>query len=350
MAEVDRALDASANRAAEGLRTLEDAARFSLDRADLVERCKSLRHRVRSAMERLPAGRAIAHRDAAGDAGAAVRGPREADREGVRGVAVAAARRAIEALRSLEEFGKLVDAGFSAECAAVRYAAYDLERDVTLAFGSPARFQPRLCLLLTEGICRHPWRQVLAAAIDGGTDMVQVREKAMETRDLLRRVREVIDLARPRGVRVIVNDRADLAMAAGADGVHLGTTDLPLMEARRLTGTAPLLGASTHDLGEAAAAVEAGADLCGVGAMFATGLKPDRVPSGPAYLRAFVDRFPRTPHLAIGGIGEGNIYELVDAGARGVAVSSAICTAADPAAAAASLCRALPVAAALTAP
>jgi thiamine-phosphate pyrophosphorylase len=204
--------------------------------------------------------------------------------------------------------------------------------------------------LLTESLCRHPWKQVLAAAIDGGADMVQVREKAMEARDLLRRVREVIDLARPRGVRVIVNDRADLAMAASADGVHLGTADLPLMEARRLMGTGPLLGASTHDLGEAAAAVEAGADLCGVGAMFATGLKPDRVPSGPAYLRAFVDRFPRTPHLAIGGITPENVGHLAEAGARGVAVSSAICAAADPAAAAASLCRALPVLSALTAP
>jgi thiamine-phosphate pyrophosphorylase len=341
MTDADRAIDASANRAAEGLRTLEDAVRFGLSRGDLVERCKALRHRVRTALERLPAGRTIAHRDAAGDAGREVRGDREGDREGVRGVAIAAARRAIEALRSLEEFGKLVDAGFSAECGAARYAAYDLERDITLAFGSPGRFQPRLCLLLTESICRHSWRTVLLESMQGGVDMVQVREKAMEARDLLRRVREVIELARPRGVRVVVNDRTDLAMAAGADGVHLGTGDMPLMEARRLAGTGMLLGASTHDLGEAAAAVEAGADLCGVGAMFATGLKPDRVPSGPAYLRSFVERFPRTPHLAIGGITPGNLATLIQAGARGVAVSGAICGAEDPQAVATSLCRPL---------
>ena len=338
MGDADRAIDASANRAAEGLRTLEDAVRFGLGRGDLVERCKALRHRVRSAMERLPSGRAIAHRDAAGDAGCEVRGDREGDREGLRGVAIAAARRAIEAFRSLEEFGKLVDAGLSADCSAARYAAYDLERDVTLAFGSPARFQPRLCLLLTESLCRHPWRTVLSEAMQGGVDMVQVREKAMESRDLLQRVREVIDLARPRGVTVVVNDRTDLAMAAGADGVHLGTGDMPLMEVRRLAGTGMLLGASTHDLHEAAAAVEAGADLCGVGAMFATGLKPDRLPSGPAYLRSFVERFPRTPHLAIGGITPDNVHELVKVGARGVAVSGAVCGAEDPQAIAASLC------------
>jgi thiamine-phosphate pyrophosphorylase len=255
----------------------------------------------------------------------------------VRGVATAAIRRAIEALRSLEEFGKLVDPAFSADCAAIRYAAYDLERDALLAFGSARRFQPALCLLLTESLCSRPWRDTLRTAIAGGVDMVQVREKEMPARALLSRVREVISLARPLGVPVVVNDRVDIAVAAGADGVHLGTDDLPLMEARRLAGTGLLLGASTHDLGEASAAVEAGADLCGVGAMFATALKPERVPGGTAYLGAFVQRFPRTPHLAIGGITPANVGELAAAGARGVAVSAAICGARDPGAVAAAL-------------
>lgn len=346
MSDADRAIDASANRASEGLRTLEDAVRFALDRADLVERCKALRHRLRTAMERLPAGRALAHRDAAGDAGREVRGDREGDREGVQGVAAAAIRRAAEALRSLEEFGKLVDADFSASCAALRYAAYDLERDALLAFGSPRRFQPTLCLLLTESLCVRPWRETLQAAMEGGVDMVQVREKEMPARALLARAREVIALARAHGVAVVVNDRADIAVAAGADGVHLGTDDLPLMEARRLAGTGLLLGASTHDLGEASAAVEAGADLCGVGAMFATALKPDRVPGGTDYLRAYLGRFPRTPHLAIGGVTPANVGALAAAGARGVAVSAAICAARDPGAVAAALCEPLRAAAA----
>ena len=345
MAEADRLLDASANRAAEGLRTLEDALRFALDRGDLVERAKVIRHGVRTALERLPAGRAIAHRDAAGDAGREATGGRDGDREGVRGVALAAMRRAIEALRSLEEFGKLVDADLSADAARLRYQAYDLERDAVLALGSPHRFQPTLCLLLTESLCARPWQETLAAAIGGGVDLVQVREKQMTARALLARVREVIAVARPRGVPVVVNDRADVAVAAGADGVHLGTDDLPLMQARRLAGTGLLLGASTHDLGEASAAIESGADLCGVGAMFATALKPERVPSGTAYLRAYLERFPRTPHLAIGGITPANVGELAAAGARGVAVSAAICGAKDAGAVAASLCEPLRAAA-----
>ena len=135
-------------------------------------------------------------------------------------------------------------------------------------------------------------------------------------------------------------------MAAGADGVHLGTGDLPLMEARRIAGTDLLLGASTHDMGEATAAIEAGADLCGVGAMFSTALKPERTPSGPAYLRAYIERFPRTPHLAIGGVTPDTIGALVEAGVRGVAVSAAICGAADPGQVAAALVAPLRVAAA----
>jgi len=136
----------------------------------------------------------------------------------------------------------------------------------------------------------------------------------------------------PRGVAVIVNDRLDVALAAGADGVHLGTDDLPVRAARRIAGSGLRIGASTHSLAEARAAVDAGADHCGVGAMYASGLKPGLAPSGEAYLREFVAEFPQIPHLAIGGIAPGRVTALVRAGCRGVAVSSAICGAGDPAA------------------
>jgi thiamine-phosphate pyrophosphorylase len=99
---------------------------------------------------------------------------------------------------------------------------------------------------------------------------------------------------------------------------------------RRIAGRELRVGVSTHDLDEARAAVEAGADYCGVGAMFSTTLKPDREPAGPRYMRDFIERFPHTPHLAIGGITAANIHQLVEAGARGVAVSTAVCGADDP--------------------
>jgi thiamine-phosphate pyrophosphorylase len=146
---------------------------------------------------------------------------------------------------------------------------------------------------------------------------------------------------------VVVNDRLDVALACGADGVHLGQDDLSVRDARRVIAAsmekggarvalgargALLVGASTHSLDEARAAVEAGADVCGVGAMFATGTKPSVAPSGLPYLRAYLAAHGRVPHLAIGGITPANVRELAAAGCRGVAVSGTVCGADDPAA------------------
>ena len=196
------------------------------------------------------------------------------------------------------------------------------------AGGAPPQW--RVCLLLTEASCRRPWREALAAAIAGGIDCVQVREKSIDGRALAARVREVIDVARPRGVAVVVNDRADVALACGADGVHVGQGDLAPADVRRVAGDALLVGVSTHCVAEAECAVAAGADLCGVGAMFASRTKPDVAPQGEAYLCAYLARFAHVPHLAIGGIEPANVAQLAAAGCRGVAVSSVVCGAEDP--------------------
>jgi thiamine-phosphate pyrophosphorylase len=137
---------------------------------------------------------------------------------------------------------------------------------------------------------------------------------------------------------VIVNDRVDVALAAGADGVHLGMGDLPIVEARRICGDELLIGASTHSLDEARSAAAAGTDYCGVGAMFVSSTK-DRAVSGPGYLRDYLGAptLAEIPHLAIGGITIENIGVLAAAGCRGIAVSSAVCGAEDPE----GVCRAL---------
>ena len=159
---------------------------------------------------------------------------------------------------------------------------------------------------------------------------MQVREKSLDDGELLAHARAVREICAARGVAMVMNDRVDIALAAEADGVHLGTNDLPLRDARRIAGDALVIGASTHSLAEARAAIDAGADLCGVGAMYASSLKPALAPAGEAYLRAFLREFPRFPHLAIGGVGPGRVGALARAGCRGVAVSSAICGADDP--------------------
>ena len=270
------------------------------------------------------------NRDTTNDVGTGITAPGEHERAGLDAVATAAGKRLGEALRVIEETGKTIDSTLSRQVEAIRYRAYDAETALhTKLAGGRAR-QWRVCLLLTGTLCTRPWRDVLAAAIDGGAECVQIREKAMEAGELRRRADEVIEIARPAGVSVIVNDRIDIALAAGADGVHLGTGDLPLADARRLAGRTLLLGASTHDLAEGRAAVDAGADYCGVGKMFDTTTKPATTTTGPRVLDAFVRQYPRMPHLAIGGVTPENIDQLVEAGARGVAVSRAICAAEHP--------------------
>ncbi|MFM1822112.1 MAG: thiamine-phosphate pyrophosphorylase [Planctomycetota bacterium] len=354
MSAAFRMIDANLNRAREAIRTIEDVARFGWSDGALAAEAKALRHALAAAVAALPADRLAAARDVAGDPGTAIEGAGEYARDGLDAVAVAAGKRLGEALRAVEEAVKTLGgghggAGVARAVEAVRYRAYALEAKVALraALGAPRQW--RLCVLLTRGLCRRPWEEVVAGAIAGGADAVQVREKSrdgreIEARELVEHARAVRAICAPRGVATIVNDRLDVALAAGAEGVHLGTGDLPVAEARRIAGASLRIGASTHSLAEARAAIAAGADHCGVGAMYESGLKPGLVPSGEAYLRAFLGEFPQVPHLAIGGISPGRVAALARAGCRGVAVSSAICGADDPEAVARAIVRELELA------
>jgi thiamine-phosphate pyrophosphorylase len=341
-----RMVDANANRAREGLRVVEDAARFVLNDAELAGGLKDLRHALRGALEEAgwPALRLAAARDTPGDVGVGRSSPGEGERAGVRGVVLAAGKRAGEALRVLEECAKTSGGGAAGSIAGLRYRLYELERRVVLRLGAGRGEQWRLCVLISESLCRRPWREVAEAALAGGADCLQLREKSLEDGELLARARWLVEAARRAGgggnnpARVVINDRADIAILAGADGVHLGQGDMPVSAVRALAGERLLVGVSTHDLGEAERAWRDGADYCGVGAMFTTATKP-RATSGEAYLRAYLgdERLRAIPHLAIGGITPGNVGTLAAAGCRGVAVSGVVCGSDDPGAVCAAL-------------
>jgi thiamine-phosphate pyrophosphorylase len=333
MSAAARIIDANANRAREAMRVMEDAARFALNDATLAQRLKALRHELRRAVSALPEGWLVANRDVEGDVGKDVSTEAERSRAGYADVIAAAGARLGEALRSIEETMKMIDPAGAGAVEQLRYEGYAIAGTLESRMATGRARQWRLCVVLTESLCRRPWGEVLRASVEAGADCVQVREKSLPTRDLVERVRRALDLARDAGATVIVNDRIDAALAAGADGVHLGRDDLSIGDARRIAGRSLLLGASTHDLPEARGAVAEGADYCGVGAMFATPLKPQREPSGVAFLREYLEAFPAVPHLAIGGVAPENVRRLVAAGCRGVAVSTAICSAEDPGAA-----------------
>jgi thiamine-phosphate pyrophosphorylase len=170
-----------------------------------------------------------------------------------------------------------------------------------------------------------------AAAIAGGEGVVQVRVKGSPAGEVLRVVREVVALAGGRAL-VLVNDRADLALLSGADGVHVGDEDLPAAEARRLLGPDRLVGRTARTLEEARAAVAAGADHVGFGPVFGSRSKALAVPPrGLARLREVAASLG-APVVAIGGIGADTIGEVARAGAACAAVIEALFGAGDPAA------------------
>jgi len=195
----------------------------------------------------------------------------------------------------------------------------------------------RLCVITDPALA--PGRDhvaVAAAALAGGADVIQLRDKAGSLRDLLLQARAIRTLCRERGALFIVNDRVDLALAAEADGAHVGQEDLPAPLARRLLGGKAMLGVSTHSVEQARAALEAGADYIGFGPMFATGSKetgyPPRGLEALAAVRAAVGRLPI---LAIGGITQESAGAVIQAGATAPAVISAVVAAPDIRAAAA---------------
>lgn len=325
---------------------MEEAARFLLDDAALSAQLKAMRHELTAAVTALP--NVAADRDSAGDVGTTLTGSGEIARGSASAVIDAAGGRLSEALRAIEEYAKVLGEDgpkLAAAAKQLRYRGYDAALTLTRKLAPTAPRQWRLCLLLTQSLCtHHAWQHVLAEALRAGVDCVQVREKVMDGGALLQRVREVVALV-DRRAAVVVNDRPDIAMLAGADGVHLGQFDMPVADARRLVGRQLIIGVSTSSLDEAEQAERHGADYCGVGPMFLTQTKRKDFIAGPHYLRAYIGGCA-LPHLAIGGVKPENIEMLASMGCHGVAVSSAICGANEPYAVARAILTHLPAPAA----
>jgi thiamine-phosphate pyrophosphorylase len=171
--------------------------------------------------------------------------------------------------------------------------------------------------------------EVIEEAIQGGADIVQLREKNKSKRELLKMAKELKKLTAKYNVPFIVNDHLDIALAVDADGIHIGQDDLPLAEARQIMGPDKIIGISTHALEEAIEAEKNGADYIGVGPVFETKSKVDVVdPVGLEYIKEVVSN-TSIPFVAIGGIKLHNLDDVLDAGAKRICVISAIVGAED---------------------
>lgn len=346
---VMRLLDAAANRGREAVRVLEDYARFVLNSSDFTQRLKDVRHELALALRSLPHQERMAARETQRDVGTTIEGEGEYDRCGLGDILAANAARLSESLRTLEEFLKLTDPVAARAIERLRYRCYTLEKEIAnstpregggskvagemgmaprdAAFLASLLIEARLYVLVDSGASAEAFSDRIVALIAAGVDLIQLRDKTASDRVLLERGEILRDAVAGQRVLCIINDRIDLALAVGADGVHLGQDELPLREAMALREHAArplLIGISTHSFEQATTAARDGADLIGIGPVFASPTKP--------HLTSLVDRttLRRTidevaiPAFAIGGITPANVAELHACGAERVVVSSAV--------------------------
>jgi thiamine-phosphate pyrophosphorylase len=326
-----RILDAAANRASEALRVIEDHCRFSRNDAVLTEQLKQFRHELtRITIELLPAHQRLAARDTAADVGTAIGTASERTRHSLTGVVEANLKRLQESLRSLEEFAKLSSPALALQLEQLRYRSYTLEKSVLReSLRHKGIADARLYVLISGAGCCAALDWTIAEAAAGGAQVIQLREKGLDDRALLDRARRVRRWTTDVGACFIVNDRPDIARLAEADGVHLGQTDMSVSDARRILGPNAIIGVSTHDPEQLRQAVTETIDYVAVGPIFSSQTKSFDSLVGVDLVRQAAT-ITDMPWFAIGGLNTANLPEVIDAGAKRIAVSHAICQANDP--------------------
>jgi thiamine-phosphate pyrophosphorylase len=316
------------------LRVVEDYLRFALDDPFLTNQIKSLRHDLAEAAAAFPSTDRHAARETTHDVGTSLTTPAEQERSDMWAVCLAGLKRTEQSLRSLEEYGKLADATFAKSMESLRYRLYTLEKAIDLGRSSRDRLENvRLCVLIDGRRSAAEFEQLVRALVEAGVDMIQLRDKQLDDRELLGRARLLRKFSRRTPTLAVINDRADLAVAVDADGVHVGQEDLPVKEVRMIVDTRTLIGVSTHNIDQARAAVLDGANYLGAGPTFASQTKAFDAFAGLDYLRA-VSREIRLPTFAIGGITAENLPDVLATGITRVAVGSAMTAAREPASAA----------------
>ncbi len=333
MNDLYRIVDANLNRVSEGLRVLEDVARFHLDDQEVCSSLRHLRHRVRALVSDCAAA-CLAARAADTDVGFAVSQAADEARPTLAALAAANFKRAEEGLRVLEETLSLLEHGEAAkECERLRFAVYALESRYSALLRphrATALLDTDLYGITAEELSRGRTNlQVVSEMLAAGIRIIQYREKRKSLAEKYQECVEIRQLTQDAGATFIVNDHPDLALLCQADGVHLGQDDYPPQKVRALVGEAMLIGVSTHSPAQALQAVAQGADYIGVGPLFPTLTKGVPVqPVGLEYLDWVVTNLS-IPFVALGGVTLANVGEVRRHGARLVALVSEIVSAED---------------------
>jgi len=326
-----RIIDANLNRIGEGLRFLEDISRLLLDDSALTQQLKNMRHELvrgeRSLNQQL-----LQARNSEGDVGINLEVPGEEKQRELPETIVANARRAQESLRVMEEMAKLPGTALDSEkFKQARFVLYTIEKTLLsrLLRRDKVGSLTGLCVIIdTQSLKGRPHAEVARQAIDGGAKAIQLRDKVHSKKELLPLARQLKKLCAEHNVLFIINDYLDLTLAVGADGLHLGQDDLPVKVARRLLPIDKILGGSVTTAEQAAIAQSEGADYIGVGAIYPTTSKESVKIVGLEGLRQ-IRQAVALPIVAIGGINQDNVAQVMAAGADSVAVISVVLGAED---------------------
>lgn len=313
-----RIIDANLNRATEGLRVIEEIARFILSDAELSARLKTIRHELQKFFD-VEYDNLLDSRDTLNDVGCNIINPDK--KESLDSIFKANFKRVEEAFRVLNQYASLDDS--------YRYRIYTIEKEMRskLKLDYKKIFLNDKKLYLVTNSDNFESDEIfldrVALSIKSGVDIVQLREKNTTSKRFIYLAQRIRELTSHFGAAFIVNDRVDIAKISNADGVHLGQDDIPVSYAREILGDNAIIGVSTHCPEHAKKAITDAADYIGVGPVFKTPTKPSKDPVGLEYVKWAADNV-NIPFFAIGSIDTANIKEVVEAGAKRVAVIRAI--------------------------
>ena len=327
-----RIVDANLNRIGESLRLLEDIARLLLNDAVLSGRLKAMRHEL--AVKDLRAKKQLLQsRDSRDDVGIDIEVKQQTKERELPAAVIANARRIQEAMRVIEELAKIPGTGMdSGKFKDARFEMYDIERELVsriLRNDKTKRMSGLYAIIDTQYLGSRSCDDLTQQVLEGGAKIVQLRHKDKPERKLLNTAKNMKTLCSEYDALFIMNDRLDIALAADADGLHIGQDDMPLRDARRLLPLDKIIGCSVDNIEQANEAEAAGADYIAFGAIFPTQSKNDIETVGLKAL-AEIKKATGLPLVAIGGINAKNAPDAITAGADSVAVISAIMQAESP--------------------
>jgi len=320
-----RILDANCNRIGEGLRFLEDIARFLLNDADVSHQLKAMRHNLVKSLSKFGAAM-LSERDSKADVGF---GTQLSQRQDLPSLVTANAKRVEEALRVVEELAKLPDLNVtlhSNDFEQARFNLYSLEKELLSKLMRWQRIKQLTGLYVIIDTQILELKDAIGAAskaISGGAKVIQLRDKQNGKGELLVIAKQLKDICYKSSALFIVNDYLDIALASEADGVHVGQEDLPLSVIRNELQVDKIIGISTKTLAQAQKAEAEGADYIAIGSIFSSPTKVNAMVVGLEHLRQ-VRKSVSIPIVAIGGISKKNIGEVMAAGADSAAVISAV--------------------------